>query len=291
MRRTRGVYGWAFAVALTACGSDPNADGEGGKAAAPTAARATPDAPTSLEIVLENDGNSGGEPACESRGLECGNADGWELKLRLDWSALAAGNVFPLVGLMTSGAFQGAAIAGACPGQPIGDNSGAVEVLSATSERVSIRVKGTAQVPGWSMGRETFDGVYEVAVCRARPAEDLALRHAIATTEATGAIKLHAASAEGTCEDPDALQAPGAHAGLVIELPPTMQAVGTYGLGGHTLVHYESDIASGEDDFAHGTITITEIDADRVRFELAGTGPWFSLEQSGDGSFVAQRCP
>ncbi len=291
MWTARRLYRIALALVLTACSpacGDSNEDGEGGNAAAKPA-RGNTVAPTSLEIVLGNLIGRGGEPACESASLKCGDTDEWELAVQLDWSKLSVGNVFRLDEVLSTSRFQSATMGGQCASNPMTSSAGTLEVLSASNDRVSLRVRGTTALP-FGTG-ETLDGEYEVAVCRAQPAEDWALRHAVATTDPTGVISLHATVAQATCADPDGWSAE-AHASLVIDLPLVMQAVGTYGLGGHTVAHYETDSAVLDgDDFNRGTITISQIDAEQVHFELSGTGPWFALDRSADGTFVAQRCP
>lgn len=80
-----------------------------------------------------------------------------------------------------------------------------------------------------------------------------------------------------------------------INLPPNLQAVGTYPLTdlGFISITEPGDpgtCSGGGGSYWDGTIAITSIDATHVTFTLAGTGSIFSNPGNADGTYTAKRC-
>lgn len=93
------------------------------------------------------------------------------------------------------------------------------------------------------------------------------------------------------CEDPFASDCSTQSWKVYINLPVSMQQIGTYSLEG--IANWsESDACNGGGggSFWQGTIQVTSIDAGQVDFVLAGTNDFFVVEGNADGAWTAPRC-
>lgn len=85
----------------------------------------------------------------------------------------------------------------------------------------------------------------------------------------------------------------GYHIG--INLPPSLQAVGTYPLTNLAYFGFSEPAgggvcSGGGGSYWDGTIEVTAIDATHVAFTLAGTGGIVSNPGNADGTYDAKRC-
>ncbi len=89
---------------------------------------------------------------------------------------------------------------------------------------------------------------------------------------------------------------PVGHYQIEIQLPPNLQAVGTYPLQDHATMS-ETDAGSAPNEcsagggtYWDGTIQVTAIDSQQVSFTLAGTANLFLTPGTADGAYTAPRC-
>jgi hypothetical protein len=80
-----------------------------------------------------------------------------------------------------------------------------------------------------------------------------------------------------------------------IQLPTSLQAVGTYPLQDHAYFSVSlggdpGECSGGGGTYWDGTIDVTAIDATQVTFTLAGTGNLFGYPGNADGTYTAKRC-
>lgn len=94
-----------------------------------------------------------------------------------------------------------------------------------------------------------------------------------------------------SCDDPFTTDCSGQSWKVIISLPTTMQAVGTYALTGiANFSETDSCNGGGGGSYWEGTITVTSIDAGKIDFTLSGTSDFFFLDDNADGSYTAPRC-
>src|SRR5262249_39123047 len=154
-------------------------------------------------------------------------------------------------------------------------SDGTVEVLAVTEAQVTLRLAGTAKVLGTLANA---DGDYDVLRCDATP-RLLASAVAKANVMEPGDLMIYATNQPNTCADPEPSSAGCSieTAIVAIDLPPAMQAVGTYPLSGIATFTVAGSVppggcVMGMGTYGSGTIEIVSIDASQVIFTLSGTG-------------------
>lgn len=227
----------------------------------------------------------------------CGPSDAWQVRFDLPVSGLTPGAVVKLQDANGFESGSGAKDAqGVCSGGGGSYWDGTVTVLSVAPTEVHLRLAGTGLV---MFGAGTADGDYTVELCGTKPPPGHALSSAIATPSSAvaGNLTIYANNLPSTCADPNNnLQGCNTtHKYVDIELPPALQAIGTYPLDSiATASEWTPDnqgsCSGGGGSYWGGTIQITSIDASSVAFTLSGTDAFFSGGENADGSYVAPRC-
>jgi hypothetical protein len=256
-----------------------------------------------LEIALGNYLETCGPSAFDhypENATPCHPTSSWRIRLNIPLASLQVGTVMPFPDI--SAGFDFSIIDPNVPYDPkygCGGGggsywSGTVEVLSLTATTLRLRLAGTDKfIDGTG---NNGDGDYDVTLCGPTGLPAHLLTGAIATT-AGQTLTLAATNLPTSCASP-AVPAGGCaieRDWATIDLPPAMQAVGTYPLTNVATFSTSGpdaygNCAQGAGSYWNGTIQIVSIDASQVVFTLAGTDQHFIAAGTADGTYVAPRC-
>jgi hypothetical protein len=256
-----------------------------------------------LEVALGNYLETCGPSAFDhypDNATPCTTTSSWKARLNLPLAKLQVGTVMPFPDV--SGGWGFSIIDPGVPYDPQygcsgGGGSyweGTVEVLSIDATTLRLRLAGTATF--FDGTGDNADGDYDVALCGPTGIPARVLTGAIATTSGQ-TLTLAASNLPTSCANP-AVPTGGCMAEMdwaTIDLPPAMQAVGTYPLTNIATFSTSGpdaygNCSQGQGSYWNGTIEIVSIDAAQVVFTLAGTDQHFITAGTADGTYVAPRC-